>query len=156
MANTHPHGYPLPASALHLTTSDGARFAILLEPNHYPVVLAPIQVYNVESIYVRDGVQHETYAGHINHRHQETNPQQETFIEPNDHRLGGDLRTNVTLRCAIELTWVSLDIVWPQNVTVTICGVPNVRAVTFVFEHVPQRYGSNMLSSARSGPPRVP
>jgi hypothetical protein len=135
MANPHPHGYPVPASALHLTTSDGARFAILFRQDHYPTVLAPINVYNVERIYTRDTEQHVIQ------------PQQVTYIDPSDQRLGGDLRINVNHLCAIDLTWAALEIVWPA--TVIICGVPNVRAVTFVFENAPQRYGSYLLSWAR-------
>jgi hypothetical protein len=133
MANVHPHWYPLPAAALHLTTSDGTtfKFTILFRPEPYPMVLAPIHVYHVERIYTRDPAQ------------------LETRIVASDQRLGWDFRTNVHNARNIFLTRETLEIVWPNDVTVTICAVQNVRAVIFLFEDTPQRYGSYMLSWAR-------
>jgi len=136
MANPHPHGYALPAAALHVTTSDDKNVAILFDYDSRPLVLAPVLVYRVEQIVGRDTEQ--------------TVVQGQTFtpIEPSDPRLAGDLRMNVTDQCVITLDNSSLEIVWPAPVT--ICDAANVHAVVFLFEEAPQRYGSSMLSWARN------
>jgi len=136
MANPHPHGYALPAAALHVTTSDDKNVAILFDYDSRPLVLAPVLVYRVERIVGRDTEQ--------------TVVQGQTFtpIEPSDPRLAGDLRMNVTDRCVITLHYATLEIVWPAPVT--ICDAVNVHAVIFLFEEAPQRYGSSMLSWARN------
>ena len=136
MANPHPHGYALPAAALHLTTSDRKNVSILFDYDSRPLVLAPVHVYRVERISGRETVQRVV--------------QDQTFtpIEPSDTRLAGDLRMNVTERCVITLHNSSLEIVWPAPVT--ICDAANVHAVIFLFQEAPQRYGSSMLSWARN------